>query len=209
MINDESFRWIWARGRFNNMPPLALKDIDFNFETFWSSPSINFHKIKTWRAPVFVVWNWLKGNKSTSRVTTADHNCVRVRFAASTVIRNGAVVFKMESWEISEFLRSKMNRWRLLFMICHSKTLSQFLQQALRKVWCINSTQQQKKSKCANVETNRRDKRALDSFHRFFKMKWERVTADWRSQMQACFGGQRGTFWMQNSKTCYIVNILR
>ena len=40
MISGEDFCWISARGRFNDMALLCLKNINFKFETLRSPPLI-------------------------------------------------------------------------------------------------------------------------------------------------------------------------
>ena len=60
----------------------------------------------------------------------------------------------------------------------------------------------------ANVETNRRDERAWDFLHRCIN-KGRRASVNYRSEIQAqVFRRQRRTFWTQNSITCHRMKTL-
>ena len=95
------------------------------------------------------------------------------------LIRDGAVVclfleFCQKYFHM--FLRSKMNRKRLLFIFFDRRTLLQFCWAPVGKFWFIHLSQRRKNANGANAvvlikkhhkRTNRRDGRDWDSFHRF------------------------------------------
>ena len=158
----------------------------------------------------------VKGNQSIVRVITADHDCVWVRFAASISCHHwhlpwfvmGRLFLK---WNPEKLQRVFAQRWTD-GDCCSCSVIVRRYYNFANRLWGKSDISTLPNSKRnANVWMLKQieDIKELWILSTVFFNKWERITAEWRSQMQACFGRQRGTFSMQNSKTCYIVKILR
>ena len=114
--------------------------------------------------------HWLKGNKSVITLTMADYNCIQVHFTAYSSCHH---------WHMPLFIMEGLFLYRILlekfecFFTQRSADGSCCSSSSIERHWltwgnwCINSMQRQKKCRCANVETNKRDGRALHSFYCF------------------------------------------
>ena len=157
----------------------------------------------------------VKGNQSIVRVTTDDHDCVRVRFAASISCHHWHLPrFVMQQlflkWNPEKVQRFFAHRWTDRGC-CSCSVIARCYCNFANRLWGksdISTLPNSKKNPNVRMLRQIEEIKELCIFPPFFN-KWDLVTADWRSQMQACFGRQCGTFWMQNSKTCYIVKIFR